>query len=116
MIGDIFKSISSIVDKFVPGAGERKKLKAELASLVLEAESAYIKQVAELMKQGSGIKWIDGIKHLIRPGICVIMFLRLVSSWFGAPALSQNEWWILQGAVGFYFLSRGAEKIIRKAL
>lgn len=116
MIQGIIKAVGQVIDKVIPDATKREDIKSEISALLINAEMGYIKQIVELQKQTSGIKWVDTIKHLIRPGICVIMFSRFVASWFGAGSLSKEEWWILQGVIAFYFLSRGAEKIIRKAL
>jgi|TARA_Y100000310_G_scaffold102770_1_gene100939 hypothetical protein len=89
-------------------------MKSEISSLLIEAEGDYIRQIVRLQSQTSGLFAVDMLKHLIRPVIALIMIARMVSEWFGAPPLSPDEWLVLKGVVGFYFVSRGVEKVIKK--
>lgn len=116
MLDRVLGTVDSVLDKFLPDADTKVEARKEIAGAVLDAESAYIKEIVSLQKQTSGITWVDGIKHLIRPLITMIMMGRLVFWWVGGPALVDNEWKLLIIVCSFYFFSRGAEKIIRKVL
>jgi len=114
VVRDLLKSVRTVIDKVIPDADKREELKGEVSELLLDAESKYHEQAVKLQLASSGVRWIDGMKHLIRPVITLLMVLRMVSAWLGAPPLDAQEWMLLQIAVGFYFLSRGAEKIVKK--
>jgi len=116
MLHKILGTVEDVLDKFIPDADLKEEAKRDITASVLDAESTYIKEIVSLQKQTSGITWVDGVKHLIRPLITMVMMGRLVFWWAGGPDLVANEWKLLIIVCSFYFFSRGAEKIIKKVV
>jgi len=112
----IFNAIQKAVDKIVPDANERLKLKDSLVTELLDADKSYLESLVKIQTSSSGVRWIDGIKHLVRPIITFMVMGRLLQSWITGVEISSNEWLLLQIVIGFYFVSRGAEKMIKKML
>jgi predicted component of type VI protein secretion system len=112
----ILNSIKGIIDKVIPDANKRVEVKEKIVDAFLDVDKEYLKAIVQIQTSSSGVKWIDGLKHLIRPIVTLMVMGRLLQSWIMGTEISSNEWLMIQIVVGFYFVSRGAEKMIKKIL
>jgi len=114
--GSIIKAIRTVIDKTVPDADKRVELKKSLVQAVKEADRERMQSMARVQAVSSGIRWVDGLKHLVRPFVVLLVMGRLLQSWITGAAISHSEWQLVQIVVGFYFFSRGTEKVVNKVL
>ena len=69
----IIDGVMGIVDKLIPNADKKLEFKDKLSTLLLENESEWRSQAIQLQVHNSGVRWIDGFKHLIRPLLALAM-------------------------------------------
>lgn len=113
----IVDSIMGIVDKFIPNAEKKLEFKQTLSTMLLENETEWRKDVISLETSTSGVKWIDGFKHLIRPAIALAMTIQYFLYKFGyVDVWTSTDTYLFGAVIGFYFISRGVEKSITKVL
>ena len=74
----------------------------------------YYEVIVALQTQSSGSKFVDGIKHLVRPIIAIVMMYEQIA-WNHGWLVNEPNQWITNGIIAFYFASRGIEKVAGKA-
>ena len=113
----IINGIMGIVDKLIPDADKKIEFKEKLSTMLLENEDEWRKQVVRLQIHNSGIKWIDGFKHLIRPLLEMALSIQYFLYKFGVITVwTDTDTYLLGAVIGFYFISRGVEKSINRIL
>ncbi len=117
MFKAIVDTVMSVVNKFIPDADKKLEVKEKISSALIDNEKNWRDSAVALQVHDSGVKWINGFKHLVRPVIALAIVIQWELYKFGVIDVWTKEDSIILGAVvGFYFISRGIEKAITKVL
>lgn len=117
MIKSIIDAVMGVIDKIIPDANKKIELKKEISTALIDNEAVWRTEAVKLQTHSSGVKWIDGFKHLIRPLIALCLFAQYTLWKFGLIEVwTKTDTYLLGAVVGFYFISRGIEKSITKVL
>ena len=117
MIKALIDTVMSVVGKFIPDPDKKLEFKEKISTALIDNESEWRKDAVALQTATSGVKWIDGFKHLVRPVIAFAIVIQWYLYKFGVIEVWTQEDTLVFGAIiGFYFISRGIEKKITKVL
>lgn len=121
--------ILKLVDKFLPDEDARMKLRSELLSQAMNAESELYKaQGSIITAEAQGESWMQRnwrpitmltFVFIIANNYVIAPYAEFIVSLFGGtltlPTLEipNGMWGLLQVGIGGYIVSRGAEKITR---
>ena len=111
---DLGKNLLGIIDKVVPDGDKKIELKNQIQNKLLEAEQNWQKMIVQLQLHSTGSVWRDAYRASVRPTITYALILNYFFHKFGwiAPELwTTFDSVILSTALGFYFGSRGIEKM-----
>lgn len=116
LLGNILEPVLGIIDKTITDKDEREKIRAELMTQALSAESDLNKAAASVIQQEAASKhWLAANW---RPLTALIFVGLIVARWLGYTAenMSEAEYLSVYGLVkimiGGYVTSRGVEKVL----
>ncbi len=126
ILGEILDLVGKAVDKIVPDANERQRLKAQLQLEVLKLSMeekrllfADLQSARELYKEELREKgvWsiVKSIRAMVRPTIAFSSVSFYIYAKLKGIPLDQMDYALLWGVFGFYFGVRTLEKIKGRA-
>jgi len=117
MFKAIIDTVMGIVDKFIPDPDKKLEFKKTVSTALIDNESEWRKDSVTLQTSDSGNRFVNGMKHIVRPLISFAVVIQWYLYKFDVIDVWTKEDSIVLGAViGFYFISRGIEKGIAKVL
>lgn len=111
MIGSILNSVNGLVGKFFTDETKAKEFTTQLSGVIEN-------QLSERHKNDmASDSWLSkNIRPMCLLFVAALFFICTLLSWFGIKT-NENTWQVLvivfPMAVGFYFSSRGIEKLIK---
>ncbi len=126
LLSDLLKLVDTAVDKIIPDATEKEKLKTQLKLKILEQAMeekrlifADIQSARELYKEELREKgvWsiVKSLRAMVRPTLAFMSVAFYVYAKIEGMPLSEADYWLLGGVFGFYFGVRTFEKLAGRA-
>lgn len=108
----LVSSITDIAKTFIPTARKRLEFKQRVMEITMQLQDKYFEAIIKLQSMSSGVKWVDGFKHLVRPIIALSILSVYLTHKYGLikTPLTEMDYYLIYGVFGFYFASRGLEK------